>query len=396
MGYARSLENTGLYDEVRRSITAQWTREGEPPNRLNTFLGTLNPDHLTLCFARRCTAYKRPTLLFHDLQRINEILCNPDKPVNIIFAGKAHPADTIGANYINLICRLAKQDDFLGRVIFLESYDIRLARLLVSGADVWLNNPIRLMEASGTSGMKAAANGVPNCSILDGWWDEAFDEKNGWAVGSGLVYENQVNQDIVDAENLYATLAAQVVPEFYDRGGDGVPHAWLGRMKESMKTAFRQYGTHRMVRDYIAEMYLPAIQLSDRRNKKNYTLSQEIGEWRKRIPGRFSTVTIKEVGVEGIHGDIFKLGNQLVIKATVDKGQLLDEEVLAELVAATPDEERIVDCVPMTLKHTEGNTLEFRVEYTPTTSGPIRYGVRVIPTHSGLANKYDTRLIKWS
>ena len=385
-----------LYDEVRLSISNQWTREGEPPNRLHTFLDTLNPDHLTLCFARRCTAYKRPTLLFHNLQRIKEILSSQDKPVNIIFAGKSHPADTMGANYINLICRLAKQDDFLGRVIFLESFDIRLARLLVSGADVWLNTPTRLMEASGTSGMKAAVNGVPNCSILDGWWDEAFDGKNGWAVGSGLVYENQINQDIVDADNLYATLETEVVPEFYDRSSDGVPHAWIRRMKESMKTAFRQYGTHRMVQDYISNMYLPAIQLATQHTKDKYALPQEIGEWRKRIPGRFSTVTIKEVQVEGIHGDVFKLGNQLTVKAMVDKGQLQAKEILAELVATTSNEEVLIDCIPMSLKETEGNTLEFRAKYTPNISGPIRYGVRVIPVHSGLANKYETRLIRWS
>ncbi|WP_419787026.1 alpha-glucan family phosphorylase [Pseudodesulfovibrio sp.] len=385
-----------LYEEVRRSISNQWMREGEPPNRLQAFLEALNPDHLTLCFARRCTAYKRPTLLFQDMNRTKKILCNPDRPVNIIFAGKSHPADTIGASYISLICRLAKQDDFLGRVVFLESYDIRLARLLVSGADVWLNNPTRLMEASGTSGMKAAVNGVPNCSILDGWWDEAFDGTNGWAVGSGLVYENQVNQDIVDADNLYAALESEVVPEFYDRADDGIPHTWLQRMKESMKTAFRQYGTHRMVRDYIQDMYLPALQLAGLRNKGNYALSKEIGEWRKRIPGRFSTVNIREVQVEGIHGDVFKLGNRLTVRATVDRGQLLDEEILAELVAATPDEQTVVDCIPMKLKHSEGNTLEFRAEYAPTTPGPLRYGVRVIPVHPGLANKHETRLIRWS
>lgn len=385
-----------LYVEIRRSISTQWTREGEPPNRLRHFLNALNPDHLTLVFARRCTAYKRPTLLFHNLQRAKEILCSADRPVNIIFAGKAHPADTIGASYINLICRLAKQDDFLGRVIFLEGYDIRLARLLVSGADVWLNNPTRLMEASGTSGMKAAANGVPNCSILDGWWDEAFDGHNGWAVGSGLVYENQVNQDIVDADNLYASLETEVVPEFYDRGDDGIPHAWIHRMKESMKTAFVQYGTHRMVRDYINDMYRPSIELATRRNKDRYELARDIGEWRKRIPGRFSTVTIKEVRVDGIHGDVFKLGSLLRIVAKVDKGQMEEKEILTELVAATPDEETIIDCIPMTVRHAEGNTLEYQVEYTPMTSGTVRYGVRVIPVHPGLGDKSETRLIRWS
>lgn len=385
-----------LYDEVRRSISNQWTREGEPPNRLHAFLRALNPDHLTLVFARRCTAYKRPTLIFHNLQRIREILTNPERPVNIIFAGKSHPADTMGASFINLICRLAKQDDFLGRVIFLESYDIRLARLLVSGADVWLNNPIRLMEASGTSGMKAAVNGVPNCSILDGWWDEAFDGANGWAVGSGLVYESQVNQDIVDADNLYATLESEVAPEFYDRSDDGVPHAWLRRMKESMRTAFVQYGTHRMVRDYIGDMYLPAIELAAQRAKNNYELAERIGEWRTRVPGRFSTVNIKEVNVEGISGDVFRLGTKLTVKAKVERGQLEDKELLVEFVACTPDEQNIVACIPMELRHSEGAVLTYRAKYSPTEPGPMRYGVRVIPAHPGLANKCEARLIRWS
>jgi len=360
------------------------------------FLSALTPSNLTLCFARRFTAYKRPTLLFHNLQKVKELFCNPERPVNIIFAGKAHPADTIGASFINLICRLAKQDDFMGRVIFLESYDIRLARLLVSGSDVWLNNPTRLMEASGTSGMKAAANAVPNCSILDGWWDEAYDGANGWAVGQGLVYETQVNQDIVDADNLYEVLETQVIPEYYDTGGDGVPHAWLRRMKEAMKTAFRQYGTHRMVHDYINNMYVPTLNTSEKRNKKDFALARDIGEWRKRIPGRFSTVNIREVRVDGIHGNVFKLGKTLKVNAKVDKGQMNSDEIQAELVLANTRENEILDCVPMTLRHSEGNSLEFHAEYSPGFAGPCRYGVRVIPVHPGLFCKYETRLIRWS
>jgi phosphorylase/glycogen(starch) synthase len=243
--------------------------------------------------------------------------------------------------------------------------------------------------------MKAALNGVPNCSILDGWWDEAFDTTNGWAVGQGLVYETQVNQDIVDADNLYAVLETEVVPEFYDRG-DGVPHGWIKRMKESMKTAFRQYGTHRMVRDYIRDMYLPTLALAARRNKNKYALAKDVGTWQRRIPGRFSTVNIKEIRVEGIHGDVFMLGNTLRISAKVDKGQLLQEEMLVELIVASPGEDTVLDSVPLKLKHTEGNNLEFRVEYTPTSSGTCRYGIRVIPVHPGLGTKYETRLIRWS
>ena len=167
-------------------------------------------------------------------------------------------------------------------------------------------------------------------------------------------------------------------------------------MKESMKTAFRQYGTHRMVRDYIADMYLPTMEVARQRNKKGYALAQEIGDWRKRIPGRFSTITIKEIQVDGIHGDVFKLGGKLTISATIDKGQLLNEEVLAELVVATPAEDAVIDCVPMTLTHTEENSLVFTVQYSPSLSGECRYGVRVMPTYPGLGSKYETKLIKWS
>ncbi|MBU4191695.1 MAG: alpha-glucan family phosphorylase, partial [Proteobacteria bacterium] len=188
---------------------------------------------------------------------------------------------------------------------------------------------------------------------------------------------------------------SQWVPEFYDRG-DGVPHGWIKRMKESMKTAFKQYGTHRMVRDYISDMYLPTLALAARRNKNKYALAKDVGTWQRRIPGRFSTVNIKEIRVEGIHGDVFMLGNTLRISAKVDKGQLLQEEMLVELIVASPGEDTVLDCKPLKLKHTEGNNLEFRVEYTPASSGTCRYGIRVIPVHPGLGTKYETRLIRWS
>ncbi|WP_018124450.1 alpha-glucan family phosphorylase [Desulfovibrio oxyclinae] len=385
-----------LYNKIRSSISNQWEREGEAPNRLRHFLRELNPGHLTICFARRFTAYKRPTLILHNMQTIKSILCNPDRPVNLIFAGKAHPADTVGASFINLIVRLAKQDDFMGRLIFLEGYDIRLARLLVSGSDLWLNTPTRLMEASGTSGMKAAANGVPNCSVLDGWWDEAYNGSNGWAVGQGIVYDTQVNQDIVDADHLYSVLEHEVVPEFYDRDEHGVPHAWVSRMRAAMKTSLGQYGTHRMVEDYIEELYKPALELSSRRSRDGYSLAREVGGWRKRIPGRFATASIKEVRVTGISGDIIRYGEPLHVTAQVDKGQLHDEELLAELVVADDSGSKPLDVAPMTIKHSEGNTLTFTAEYSPTTVGPVRYGVRILPVHPGLGSKYETRLIRWS
>jgi phosphorylase/glycogen(starch) synthase len=385
-----------LYEEIRENISRQWTREGEAPNRLTRFLATLNPSALTLCFARRFTGYKRPTLIFQNVQRIKEILFNAERPVNLIFAGKAHPADTLGAEFIHLITRLSRQDDCIGRVAFLESYDIRLARLLVSGSDVWLNNPTRLMEASGTSGMKAAANGVPNLSILDGWWDEGYDGRNGWAIGAGEVYDNQVNQDLVDAENLYLTLAGDVVPEFWERDNEGVPRRWVARMRAAMRTALADYSTHRMLRDYIGTMYEPTISQRASRLGKDIPLARDIGEWRKRVPGRFSTVTIREVRVVGARGDEVRLGNAIKVTATVDAGQMSPGELEVELVTVAGDDGGPIESAPMTVRHREGNVLQLSTTFTPSIPGPCRYGVRVLPVHPALGNKYEARLVKWS
>jgi starch phosphorylase len=214
---------------------------------------------LTLGFARRFATYKRATLIFKDVERLKYLLNRPDKPIQIIFAGKAHPKDDPGKHFIQQVYQLAQQPGLSGRIIFLEEYDMAVGRALTQGVDVWLNNPRRPYEASGTSGMKASLNGAPNCSILDGWWPEAFNGKNGWAIGEEREYSNLDEQDWNDAQSLYHILEHEIAPRFYDaRTESGVPTAWVQTCKEAIATCAPQFSFRRMLAEYVNELYMPA------------------------------------------------------------------------------------------------------------------------------------------
>jgi starch phosphorylase len=219
----------------------------------------LDPDALTIGFARRFATYKRATLIFRDLERLKRILHAPQRPVQIVFAGKAHPADGGGKELIQQVVHYAQDSSLGGRVAFLEDYDMHMARFLVQGVDVWLNNPRRPNEASGTSGMKAAMNGVPNLSVLDGWWPEGYNGANGWVIGEGQEDWDWNVQDERDAQSLYATLEQQVVPLFYERDARGVPRRWVHVMKEAIRTSVAAFSTRRMLKEYAGQLYVPAL-----------------------------------------------------------------------------------------------------------------------------------------
>jgi starch phosphorylase len=219
----------------------------------------LDPDALTIGFARRFATYKRATLLFSDVNRLVSIINRQGRHVQFVFAGKAHPKDDGGKQLIQQVIWASGHEGFQGKIVFLEEYDMNVARHLVQGVDVWLNNPRRPYEASGTSGMKASLNGAPNCSVLDGWWAEAYNGKNGWAIGEGQEFANQGEQDWHDAQSLYSTLETQVVPLFYDRGGDEVPAKWMATVKEAIITVAPQYSISRQVKEYASRFYVPAM-----------------------------------------------------------------------------------------------------------------------------------------
>ncbi len=243
---------------ARRKLQQQFARHGEAPSLLEGVAEALDPEVLTIGFARRFATYKRASLIFSDEDRLARILLNDERPMQIIFAGKAHPADRPGQRVIQDIFTRSRSPKFAKRVFVLEDYDIRVGRYLVQGVDVWLNNPRRPLEASGTSGMKAAMNGVINFSVLDGWWDEGYNGKNGWAIGGRESLADEGAQDWADAQDLYRLLENEIIPAYYERDKDGLPRRWLQTMKESMASAIWQFSTSRMLEEYIEQLYLPA------------------------------------------------------------------------------------------------------------------------------------------
>jgi starch phosphorylase len=243
----------------RRRLQSQFARHGEAPSVLEELAGALDQDVLTIGFARRFATYKRAALIFSDEERLARILLNDERPVQIVFAGKAHPADRPGQRVIQDIFTKSRSPKFATRVFVMEDYDIRVGRYLVQGVDVWLNNPRRPLEASGTSGMKAAMNGVVNCSVLDGWWDEGYNGRNGWAIGGRETSSDEGAQDWHDAQDLYRLLENEIVPAYYERDKTDLPRRWLALMKESMASTIWQFSTSRMLREYVEQLYLPAV-----------------------------------------------------------------------------------------------------------------------------------------
>ncbi|GER86790.1 alpha-1,4 glucan phosphorylase [Dictyobacter vulcani] len=267
---AHYQRKVALADYATKRLQKQHLRLGEGDRQLAEFEGMLNPNALILGFARRFATYKRATLIFRNMEKLRRIVNNPKRPVQIVFAGKAHPADEPGKALIEYIYKMSRSEEFKGKIIFLENYDIDMARYLVSGTDVWLNNPIRPYEASGTSGQKAALNGQPNCSILDGWWAEGFNGKNGWAIGEERDYHDQEVQAEDDSNSLYHILEDEIIPSFFDQDSEGVPHGWISYMKEAIRTCAPQFSMRRMIKDYTNKYYVPEIRAKIRVEENHY------------------------------------------------------------------------------------------------------------------------------
>jgi len=384
-----------LLETIRQSVQTHWTREGEDPGLLEQFRVRLNPAALTVGFARRIATYKRPLLVLKDLERLRDLVRHVTYPLQILYAGKAHPADRQAASLIKEIVQISKQPDFLGRVVFLEGYNIRLARALVSGVDLWLNNPIRPMEASGTSGMKAALNGVPNCSILDGWWDECYRAypDSGWSVGEGIVLENRETQDLVDSGSLYDLFEERIVPAYYNRNARNVPEQWTKRMKSAMRAVLEQFTTNRMLDEYSKTMYEPAAKQSATLAKNSFARARELGEWKKKLPVRFSSLVLREVRLDGFEGNVLNANESLRVTTLVEPGRVRPTELLLEVVIQDRDGKAL--CIP--LKHTgnNGSLLEYQGEFTPPHTGQYKYGIRAIPVHRDAVTKFESNVVSW-
>ena len=389
---------------ARRRLLHQLRRRGVPEAEIEDAREVLDSRALTIGFARRFASYKRATLFLRDQERLARLLNNPERPVQIIFAGKAHPRDDAGKSLIHEIVSLIREPEVRRRLVFIEDYDMTVARYLVQGADIWLNTPLRPNEACGTSGMKAAANGVLNLSTLDGWWAEAWEDalKNGkfigWAIGRGEVYEDSSYQDRIDAEALYEVLERDVVPTFWDRPHNGLPRKWTQRMKSEIAFLCHTYNSHRMVKEYTEEFYLMAHGKRALLAEDGAARAKELAKWRDRIHRDWPQVRIESISTD--MPKQIQVGSKVVARARIHLAPLSPDEVAVELYCGKLDTKgEFGDAVTVAMRHvgTEGEFHTFEATYGPITqSGQTGYTVRVLPYHKDLTGSFLPGYVTWA
>lgn len=391
-----TIQKEKLIKMVRQNLKEQKIRNGAPIEEINDIDKMLNPSALTIGFARRFATYKRADLIFKDLERITKILNDPNRPVQIIFAGKPHPADIQGQDLVKRIYEISNMPQFKGKVILLENYNMHVARYLVSGVDVWLNNPRRPLEASGTSGEKAGLNGVVNFSILDGWWYEGYNKSNGYAIGDDTEYTNYELQDSADSISIYNILENEIIPDYYDKDANGLSKKWLKKMKASIKSVGGMYNTNRMLCDYLNKLYIPQIH-NITTSYSNIENVVTFVEWEKFIKENWSTTNILS---SGNLDEIFtNAGDEINVKCTVDLGKLTPNDVLVELYFGKFDtNSQLIESKYKEMKmvkNTENNCYEYSTNVTIDNGGNYGYTFRVLPKHDLLINKQDLSLVKW-
>jgi starch phosphorylase len=383
---------------ARERIRAYITHTGAVKRRIQQAEDALSPYVLTLAFARRFATYKRGNLLLRDPERLLKLVKDNERPIQLIFAGKAHPMDMPGKELIREIIHFAEKYDVTSRIVFLENYDITMARYLTSGADVWLNTPRRPQEASGTSGMKAAMNGVLNCSILDGWWDEAYNPEVGWAIGQGEQYEDTNLQDDVESKALYDLLERDIIPLFYQRGRDGLPREWIRRMKSSMREIGQSMSSHRMLMDYSNQFYFPALKNYRRIVKDEYKESKSLAAYFQKLRGSWNNLQI--VNIESNAKPVMQRGDSLTVTVSIDLGSLLPEDVLVELyhgsVSNQSNDIEHARKTEMKAVGQEGNRYQYQVRVECTDTGFQGHTVRILPKHDALVHPYRSGFIKWA
>jgi starch phosphorylase len=369
-----------------------------PPEQISKINEYLQPDALTIGFARRFAMYKRATLVFRDMERLKSILKNPDRPVQMIIAGKAHPHDTQGKEVIQTIIHEIRKHGLERHVVFLEDYDMVISRLMVKGCDLWLNTPIRPLEASGTSGMKAALNGTLNFSILDGWWDESFNGSNGFAIGHGEEYANRDEQDIIESESLYDLLEQEIVPMFYTRTSNNrIPEKWVSYMKNSIKTISGNFSTFRMVKDYAEQFYIPAIKDFNAMTSNNAERANELKSWKDRVRSEWQNVKVIDVKIDQ-EGEGF-VGKPIQVSTTVYLGQLSPSDVVVQVYygSVNPHGELVnTDFTKLATIGQDGGNYIYQGEYICPDTGQQGFTIRILPNHELMVNDSDLYSCVWA
>lgn len=394
----RNQERARLIAYLKKRLQQNSIRRHEPPRQTMEIVQTLNPEILTIGFARRFATYKRAHLLFKDPERLAGIVNHPDRPVQFLFAGKAHPRDKAGQDLIRYILEISRKPEFLGRIIFLENYDMTLGRHLVQGVDLWLNTPTRPLEASGTSGMKAAMNGVMNYSVLDGWWCEGYREGAGWALPQDRVYADQSYQDELDALTIYNQLEEEIIPLFYQRNSQGIPEAWVSHIRKTVAEVAPLFTTKRMMDDYTERFYSGLASRSSDMKAGNYHLARELSRWKKKISTHWDQVTLISLDFSQDPGQPVYQGSAYQATAVLDVDGLSPDDIGMDLVIVRDTGASLSEFVfakAFTRVAVNGNLVTFKVKTIPTQPGVFRMGIRIRPAHPQLPHRQDFNYVKW-
>ena len=384
-----------LVDYIREKFAATWLKNQGDPSRVVTLLESITPNALYIGFCRRFATYKRAHLLFTDLERLSKIVNNPERPVKFIFSGKAHPADGAGQGLIKRIFEISQRPEFLGKIIFLEDYDMQLARRLVSGVDIWMNTPTRPLEASGTSGEKAEMNGVVNLSVLDGWWVEGYREGAGWALKQERTYQNQGYQDQLDAATIYSLLENEILPLYYNRNAQGFSEGWIKTIKNSIATIAPHYTMKRQLDDYYDKFYIKEAANFKKLSANNNKLAKELAAWKETVAQRWDSIRVVSKDDSVLYGA--ETGKKYTLRYVIDE-QGLNDVVGLELISIKTDkngEEHIFSKREFTMVGREGNNYTFEATFEPNVAGAFKSCVRMYPKNENLVYREDFCYVKW-
>lgn len=387
-----------LVDYIRKQFRETWLKNQGDPSRIVSLLDKINPNALLIGFGRRFATYKRAHLLFTDLERLSKIVNNPDYPVQFLFTGKAHPHDGAGQGLIKRIVEISQRPEFLGKIIFLENYDMQLARRLVSGVDIWLNTPTRLLEASGTSGEKALMNGVLNFSVLDGWWLEGYREGAGWALTEKRTYQNQEHQDQLDAATIYSILETEILPLYYARNKKGYSEGWIRSVKNSIAQIAPHYTMKRQLDDYYSKFYCKEAKRFKELSANDNAKAKEIAAWKEEVVAKWDSIEIvsRDREADIAQGDI-ESGKEYTITIVVDeKG--LNDAVGLELVTTytTPEgKQHVYSVEPFSVVKKEGDLYTFQAKHSLSNAGSFKVSYRMFPKNPDLPHRQDFCYVRW-
>ena len=386
-----------LIDYIRKQFSESWLKNQGDPSRIVSLLERINPNALLIGFGRRFATYKRAHLLFTDLDRLAKIVNNPNYPVQFLFTGKAHPHDGAGQGLIKRIIEISRRPEFLGKIIFLENYDMKLARRLISGVDIWLNTPTRPLEASGTSGEKALMNGVVNFSVLDGWWCEGYKQGAGWALPEKRTFQNQEHQDQLDAATIYSLLETEILPLYFGRGHKGYSEGWIKVIKNSIAQVAPHFTMKRQLDDYYSKFYCKEANRFKVLAANNYAKAKEIAAWKEEVVSKWDDIQVVSIARQEAENHVLESGKEYTIDIVLDeKG--LDDAIGIELVTTYQDQDgnqKIYLIEPCQVVKREGTLFYFQLKHKMENAGSFKAAFRMFPKHTGLPHRMDFCYVRW-